>query len=93
MAPISESIEINRSPEEVFAYLEVKRHGEWQEQIVDVQPQLGPARTHQHARVTTLEPLRSGRLAQAAFTAETPTSIRTFIGPKSSSPWPSKATR
>ena len=40
MAPITESIEINRRPEEVFAYLDdVKRHGEWQEQIVDVQPQ------------------------------------------------------
>ncbi len=40
MAPISESIEIDRRPEEVFAYLDdVKRHGEWQEQIVDVQPQ------------------------------------------------------
>jgi uncharacterized protein YndB with AHSA1/START domain len=40
MAPITESIEIDRRPEEVFAYLDdVKRHGEWQEQIVDVQPQ------------------------------------------------------
>jgi uncharacterized protein YndB with AHSA1/START domain len=40
VAPISESIEINRRPEEVFAYLdEVERHGEWQEQIVDVRPQ------------------------------------------------------
>lgn len=40
MAPISESIEINRKPEDVFAYLDdVKRHAEWQEQIVDVQPQ------------------------------------------------------
>jgi uncharacterized membrane protein len=37
---ISESIEINRRPEDVFAYLDdVKRHGEWQDQIVDVQPQ------------------------------------------------------
>lgn len=37
---ITESIEINRRPEEVFAYLDdVKRHGEWQEQIVDVQPE------------------------------------------------------
>jgi hypothetical protein len=35
MAPISESIEINRKPEDVFAYLDdVERHGEWQEQIV-----------------------------------------------------------
>ena len=40
MAPISESIEIDRKPEEVFAYLDdVERHGEWQEQIVDVEPQ------------------------------------------------------
>jgi uncharacterized membrane protein len=40
MAPITESIEINRRPEEVFAYLDdVKRHGEWQDQIVDVEPQ------------------------------------------------------
>ena len=40
MAPITESIEINRRPEDVFAYLDdVKRHGEWQEQIVDVQRQ------------------------------------------------------
>jgi uncharacterized membrane protein len=36
---IKESIEINRRPEDVFAYLDdVKRHGEWQEQIVDVEP-------------------------------------------------------
>lgn len=40
MAPISESIEIDRRPEEVFAYLDdVVRHGEWQEQIVAVEPQ------------------------------------------------------
>ena len=40
MAPISESIEIDRRPEEVFAYLDdVERHGEWQQQIVAVEPQ------------------------------------------------------
>jgi uncharacterized membrane protein len=40
MAPITETIEINRRPEDVFAYLDdVERHGEWQEQIVDVEPQ------------------------------------------------------
>jgi uncharacterized protein YndB with AHSA1/START domain len=40
MAPISESIQIDRRPEEVFAYLDdVERHGEWQEQIVAVEPQ------------------------------------------------------
>jgi uncharacterized protein YndB with AHSA1/START domain len=40
VAPITESIEINRRPEDVFAYLDdVERHGEWQDQIVDVQPE------------------------------------------------------
>lgn len=35
MAPIVESIEINRSPDDVFAYLDqLDRHGEWQEAIV-----------------------------------------------------------
>lgn len=32
---ITESVEINRSPEDVFAYLDqLERHGEWQEGIV-----------------------------------------------------------
>jgi uncharacterized protein YndB with AHSA1/START domain len=35
MSTIVESIEINRSPEDVFAYLDdLARHGEWQSQIV-----------------------------------------------------------
>jgi len=35
MAAIVERIEINRRPEDVFAYLDdLSRHGEWQEQIV-----------------------------------------------------------
>jgi hypothetical protein len=35
MTPIVESIEIARSPEDVFAYIdELDRHGEWQEAIV-----------------------------------------------------------
>ena len=38
MAPIVESVEIARSPEDVFAYVgDLSRHGEWQAQIVDVQ--------------------------------------------------------
>ena len=37
MAAIVDSIEIARSPEEVFAYLDqLERHGEWQSQIVSV---------------------------------------------------------
>src|SRR5690348_5814422 len=35
MSTIVESIEINRSPEDVFAYIDdLARHGEWQTQIV-----------------------------------------------------------
>jgi uncharacterized protein YndB with AHSA1/START domain len=35
MAAISESVEISRRPEDVFAYLDdPSRHGEWQERIV-----------------------------------------------------------
>ena len=58
MAPISESIEINRRPEDVFAYLdEVKRHGEWQEQIVDVQPlDDGPLRVGSRVKETRRVP-------------------------------------
>ena len=37
MAPIIDSVEIAKSPQEVFAYLDdLKRHGEWQSQIVEV---------------------------------------------------------
>jgi uncharacterized protein YndB with AHSA1/START domain len=46
VAPIVEAVEINRPPEEVFAYLDqLERHGEWQQGIVsttDVTP--GPVR-------------------------------------------------
>jgi uncharacterized membrane protein len=38
MAPISSTIEIDRSPEDVFAYIDdLARHGEWQDQIVSVE--------------------------------------------------------
>jgi uncharacterized membrane protein len=38
MAVITETVEINRRPDEVFAYLdELTRHGEWQQSIVRVQ--------------------------------------------------------
>jgi hypothetical protein len=46
MAPIVESVEISRSPDDVFAYLDqLDRHGEWQQAIVssgDITP--GPIR-------------------------------------------------
>ena len=38
MAAIVESMEIARSPEDVFAYVDdLSRHGEWQEAIVSTQ--------------------------------------------------------
>lgn len=54
MAAISESIEISRSPEDVFAYLDdLARHGEWQEQIVSarIEPE-GPTRVGTRATET-----------------------------------------
>ena len=46
MATIVDSIEINRSPEDVFAYFDdLGKHGEWQQQIVSVQVETdGPTR-------------------------------------------------
>ncbi|TMK85050.1 MAG: SRPBCC family protein [Actinobacteria bacterium] len=51
MAPIIDSIEIARSPEDVFAYLDdLGRHGEWQEQIVSVKVETeGPTRVGSRA--------------------------------------------
>ena len=58
MAAISESIEINRSPEDVFAYLDdVERHGEWQDQIVAVERQSeGPLGVGSRVRETRRVP-------------------------------------
>lgn len=54
MSEIRESVEINRPPEEVFAYLDdVERHGEWQEDIVDVERVTdGPIRRGARVRET-----------------------------------------
>ena len=58
MAPISESIEIDRKAEDVFAYLDdVERHGEWQEQIVAVERQDdGPLRVGSRVKETRRVP-------------------------------------
>jgi hypothetical protein len=58
MAPIVESIEIARSPEEVFAYVgDLSRHGEWQGQIVDVHVDTeGPTRVGSRATETRRVP-------------------------------------
>jgi uncharacterized membrane protein len=58
MAPIVETVEIARSPQDVFAYLDdLGRHGEWQEQIVDVKVETeGPTRVGSRATDTRRVP-------------------------------------
>jgi uncharacterized membrane protein len=58
MSQITESIEIARSPQDVFAYLdELGRHGEWQGQIVSVQVETdGPTRVGTRVRETRRVP-------------------------------------
>ena len=58
MAAIVETVEIARSPQDVFAYLDdLGRHGEWQEQIVDVQVETeGPTRVGSRATDTRRVP-------------------------------------
>jgi uncharacterized protein YndB with AHSA1/START domain len=56
---IKESIEINRRPEDVFAYLDdAQRHSEWQDQVVSVEPLDGPMRAG--TRVTETRKLPGG---------------------------------
>lgn len=59
MAAISESIEVARSPEDVFAYLDdLARHAEWQDQLESVRVQTeGPT----HVGTRALETRRMGR--------------------------------
>ena len=61
-AAIKESIEIARSPEEVFAYVDdPSRHGEWQTQIVKAEVQTdGPTRVGTRVRQT----MRMGKREQ-----------------------------
>ena len=46
MAPVTDSIQIARPPEDVFAYIaDLSRHGEWQSQIQEIKVQTeGPTR-------------------------------------------------
>ncbi len=68
MAAISESVEISRRPEDVFAYLDdLTRHGEWQEQIVAARVETeGPTRVGTRVRQTR----RVGGGREQTFTYE-----------------------
>ncbi|TML67325.1 MAG: hypothetical protein E6G14_12850 [Actinobacteria bacterium] len=61
MSTIVESIEINRSPEDVFAYIDdLERHGEWQSQIISVTRETeGPTRVG--TRATDLRRVPGGK--------------------------------
>jgi len=67
MAPIVQSIEIARSPEDVFAYLgELDRHGEWQQQIVSVEVETeGPTRLG--SRATEVRRVPGGATVTATY--------------------------
>jgi uncharacterized membrane protein len=58
MAAINESIEVDRRPEDVFAYIDqLDRHGEWQGQIVSVKLETeGPTRVGSRATDTRKVP-------------------------------------
>jgi Polyketide cyclase / dehydrase and lipid transport len=59
MAPIVESIEISRRPEDVFAYLDdLGRHHEWDDQIVSTRVETeGPTRVGSRATDTRKVPM------------------------------------
>jgi len=61
MAKIVESIEIARSPEDVFAYLDqLERHGEWQSSIISVSRDT-PAPTVVGSRATDVRKVPGGK--------------------------------
>jgi hypothetical protein len=81
MAPIVESIEINRSPDDVFAYVDdLGRHGEWQEGIVSVEVETeGPTRVG--TRATDKRKLPGGaRDVSYEITAHDPPRTSSFRG-------------
>jgi uncharacterized protein YndB with AHSA1/START domain len=65
MARIVESVEINRRPEDVFAYLDdLSRHKEWDDQIVETQVETeGPTRVGTRATDTRKTPMGKQKIA------------------------------
>ena len=65
MAPIVESVEVNRRPEEVFAYLDdLTRHKEWDDQIVETHVETdGPTRVGTRATDTRKTPMGKQKIA------------------------------
>ena len=81
MASIIQSVEIARSPEDVFAYLDqLDRHGEWQNEIVSVKVDTeGPVRVG--TRVTEVRKVPGGkREISYEITAHDPPRTSSFRG-------------
>jgi uncharacterized membrane protein len=81
MAPIATSVEIARSPEDVFAYItDVPRHPEWQEGLVSVSVETeGPVRVG--SRVVHRRKLGPGTVATTSeITAFDPPHLVAFRG-------------
>ena len=61
MAPITQTIELDRRPEDVFAYLDdLARHGEWQDAILDATVET-PGPTRVGTRATELRRVPGGK--------------------------------
>jgi hypothetical protein len=85
VSQIRESIEIDRRPEDVFAYLDdVTRHGEWQDQIVAVERQDdGPLRVGSKVKETRRVPGGDRSMTYEVTEHEPPrqSSFRVLDGP------------
>ena len=85
MAPIVHSVEIARSPEDVFAYLDdLERHGEWQSQIVSSRRETeGPTRVGTRATDVRRVPGRTQSITYEVTEHDPPrrTSFKGVNGP------------
>lgn len=78
---ITHSIEINRTPEDVFRYLDqLERHGEWQDQIVDIKLDTDPP-TRVGSRATETRKVPGGpREISYEITEHEPPRLASFRG-------------
>jgi hypothetical protein len=65
MSPIMETVEINRRPEDVFAYLDqLDRHKEWDDQIIETRVEtVGPTRVGTRATDTRKVPIGKQKIS------------------------------
>ena len=85
MGRIVESVEINRRPEDVFAYLDqLDRHKEWDDQIVETQVETeGPTRVGSRATDTRKTPIGKQKVTYEITEHDPPhrAAFRSISGP------------